>query len=185
MIKSSEISNPDITKKTKNWIEQMVIGLNLCPFAAKPYEADLISIEICGSTDETDWIHFFIDQCNQFINRPSTDISSIVIVYPLGMENFETYLDIYSTFEDMLHNSGLDEVVQLASFHPKYTFAGTKEEDVTNYTNRSPHPIVQLLRVDEVERAIEYYGDTSEIFTKNIAKMKELGIERVKTIIEG
>jgi hypothetical protein len=73
--------------------------------------------------------------------------------------------------------------LQVATFHPQFQFADTEPDDITNYTNRSPYPILHLLREDSIDRAVESFPDAAEIYEKNIETMKRLGAEGWKKLM--
>ena len=164
----------NIRLEITNWLKNYVIGLNLCPFAAHPFQKNLVEISATNSSDKKEIFDLFIESCRLLINSDSNSLSTILLAFPKGLNDFHNYLDYLHTFNEMLNETELDEHIQLASFHPEYQFDGTDKNDISNYTNRAPYPIIQLLRVAEVERAIENYGDTNKIYEENIKKMKTL-----------
>jgi len=179
----SENHNTKIISRAKQWVEQYVIGLNLCPFAAVPFKKDLVHIELCVGDGLKEWVEIFIRCTNELISIPSSDRSTTLILIKNGLDDFDQFLDVLATFENMLSDSQLDEYIQLASFHPDYHFQNTKKSDITNYTNRAPWPIVQLLRTEEVEKAIKAYGDTDEIYLNNMERMKKEGKQKLESML--
>ena len=175
----SEKDNTAIIDRVKKWVEEFVIALNLCPFASHPFQKNTIKYAINLTNKNEDWIHSFIKECNSLIESTSDEVSTSLLIFTSGMEDFLFFLDIVETFDQMLIDSNLHAHIQLAHFHPDYQFEATEADDVTNYTNRSPLPIIQLLRSEEIEMAISNY-ETEEIPIKNMEKMKELGIEEIK-----
>lgn len=173
----------NIIAKTKTWIEKWVIALDLCPFASHPFQRDLIRYTVVGYDDLERFLETFYKECMDLAQTDSSNLSTSVIILPQGVDDFLDYLDLYETCITVLRDTDLDQYIQLASFHPKYQFAETTEEDVTNYTNRSPYPLIHLLKVDEVERAVENY-DVDSIPENNINKMQDLGSEDISEILD-
>jgi hypothetical protein len=170
---------PNIIQQTKDWIEQFVIGYNLCPFAMKPFRDDRIRFVHFEEEDVAQLKEQFLVEALKLRDLPATEVETTLIICPNVSSNFETYLDLFEVMLDTLDEFELDEVIQLASFHPDYQFADTDYEAPENFTNRSPYPMIHLLRVDSVARAIETYPDTANIPVNNIARMQQIGSEEL------
>lgn len=165
----------------KRWLENIVIQLGLCPFAAKVFFENKILFHTINFED----IHTLsqsIDHSIQIILDDDSTYTTALIVITSGLASFEDYLRAYYTIEERLAKDQQDEHIQLASFHPHYQFEGSSPSDLSNYTNRSPYPIIHLLRTDLVEEAIKSYPDTHTIPTNNIHKMNELGMKKIKQL---
>ncbi len=108
-----------------------------------------------------------------------TEIETSLLIFPHYFLNFNDYLDFVALSEDLLSVSGYEGIYQLATFHPNYCFADVLPTDISNYTNRSPYPILHILRESSIEKAIDYYGDTSKIPDNNIATMHKLGLDKL------
>lgn len=175
--KAKQLGSDIYIEQTKRWIKEFVIDLNLCPFAKHPFQNELIRYKITEFSTTKNFVLFFLEELQVLIEAKSTTISTSLIIVPNGLEKFLHFLDVLETCQDVLDRSDLVEVIQLASFHPKYQFQGTDKDDVTNYTNRSPYPMIHLLRTIEVENAIESYGDIVEISDRNQALMKTMDIK--------
>lgn len=171
----------DSIKQTKEWLEKIVIGLPLCPFASKVYiENQILFLPVDFSTIQS-LIKVFEDSINTILDVHSHDTTALIIINS-GLDNFEDYLDVFYTLEEKLIEEKKDKNIQLASFHPGYQFDGTKISDVSNYTNRSPYPIIHLLRTDLVKEAIVMHPDIESVPAQNIFKMEELGVEGIKRL---
>lgn len=163
--------------KTRRWLENMVIGLGLCPFAGKAYMDKQVGFKAIGYTPEA--LTEALNEGIKWIMDPAEPISTQLIVISQGLESFHDYLDIYYGIEEELKESGLSEEIQLANFHPEYQFSGIEKDEVENYTNRSPYPVFHLLKVDDVAQAIDRHPDVDGIPQKNIETMKKLGLEGI------
>jgi hypothetical protein len=168
-------------KRTKDWLEKIVIDLGLCPFAAKVfYEKKILFVTTQFNTIQKSFD--VITNSADSILSIDNNFSTSLIIFETGLESFNDYLDLYYTLEDHISHSYLESHIQLASFHPRYQFDGTDVSDLGNYTNRSPYPIIHLLRTDDVTEAIKSYPNITEIPNQNIAKMTKLGYEGLKIL---
>ena len=166
--------------ETRRWIENVVVGLNLCPFA-KPVLANLC-IEIFNGQDLeslTDVLRSFLIR---FAAENEHDVPTAILVTPNALSNFEDYNDYLEVADQLIFNEELDGIIQIASFHPRYRFMGSREEDASNYSNRSPYPMFHLLREDHVSDAIEKFPNTLEIPERNVSLLREMGIDAVRNL---
>jgi hypothetical protein len=162
-------------QETTTWLTEIVIGLNLCPFAHKVYTQKKLSLEEMAYTDQA-----LLDNTNKIIEdllNPATTTTTTLLIISEGLEDFNLYLDTLYALEEALKGQGLHEEIQLASFHPLYTFEGIDSEALQNYTNRSPYPIIHFLKVEEMAEAIKAHPNTDHIPTENIKKLNKLGLE--------
>lgn len=167
-----------VVESTKNWIRDIVIGLNFCPFARQPFKEELILYKVDETTDTALALESFINTCQFLEDNP--EIETALLILPNGFSDFDEYLDLVDLSEKLLKAKGFEGVYQVASFHPKYLFAGSDENDPANYTNRSPYPMLHLLREDLLEIAIGKHANVDDIPNQNIAKAKSLGLEYFK-----
>jgi hypothetical protein len=167
-----------VIERTKNWIREIVIGLNFCPFARKPFKEELILYKVDGSSDKAAALESFISTCNYLEENPAMETA--LLIFPNGFSDFEEYLDLVDLSEKLLKAEGFEGVYQVASFHPDYLFAGSDENDPANYTNRSPFPMLHLLREDLLEIAIDKHANVDDIPNQNIAKAISLGLAYFK-----
>ncbi|WP_131782658.1 DUF1415 domain-containing protein [Legionella gresilensis] len=170
-----------IIQQTKNWITSFIIPLKLCPFAK--YVIDHNTIRFSVSLALTEQLAL-ADLRNEMINLESNKtIETTIVIFPVLFKDFLTYLDFTALAEKKLIKKQYAGIYQLATFHPNYYFADAESQDVTNYTNRSPYPMVHILREESIEQAIAFYGDTEEIPLNNIALLRKLGLEKVIKLI--
>jgi hypothetical protein len=167
-----------VIERTKNWIREIVIGLNFCPFTRKPFKEELILYKVDGSSDKAAALESFISTCNYLEENPAMETA--LLIFPNGFSDFEEYLDLVDLSEKLLKAEGFEGVYQVASFHPDYLFAGSDENDPANYTNRSPFPMLHLLREDLLEIAIDKHANVDDIPNQNIAKAISLGLAYFK-----
>lgn len=163
---------------TKKWVKNFVIDLNFCPFARRPFDADRIHY-ILEETSEPAKIVETIRTEMQLLLKTKQYETSLIIL-PNALSNFYDYLDFLEIANTLLLELALEGVFQIASFHPSYQFAGTQPEDVENYTNRSPYPMIHILRESSVSWAVAKHPNTDQIPDQNIARLQALGREAVK-----
>lgn len=159
---------------TRQWLEQVVIGFNLCPFARREFENGRIRFAVCGAENPEELLLAFATELERLEREPQ--IETTLLIFPNALRDFFDFLDLVDMAQGWVDEQGLEGVYQLASFHPRYQFDGTAPNEPANYTNRSPWPIIHLLREDSVEKAIAAYPDTGTIPQRNIALAKEKGL---------
>jgi hypothetical protein len=84
--------------------------------------------------------------------------------------------------EQAVGEAGLTGVIQLASFHPDYRFAGARADDPANFTNRSPYPMFHLIREDRLEAALASYRHPERIPERNVRRLRALGLEGIRAL---
>lgn len=157
---------------TRTWQQAAVLAHGLCPFAHGPAKRDAIHVQAAEAKSPESAAGEAILAAHALLDNEDTDTT--LVVFPFALDDFEDFLDVIDTCEAYLEERELDATLQIASFHPEYRFEGTKGDDATNYTNRSPLPILQWLRVDQVAEGIESYGETESIPERNMAHMLSL-----------
>ena len=172
-----------ITAQTKAWIVNVVIGCNFCPFASKVVQHDSILYRVEENANRKKVLETLAVTFSIMDGDTSTDTSFIIL--PRAFPQFNAYLQLVDTAEALLTRLGYDGIYQLASFHPHYVFAGSTGEDPANYTNRSPHPMLQILREEQVTKAIDSYPNTHEIPERNILFAQEKGLAYMKELKGG
>ncbi|MGO1767473.1 hypothetical protein CAP48_10180 [Advenella sp. S44] len=167
--------NSLIENRVRRWIEKAVIGLNLCPFAKSVYMKDQVRITICEAQNTQALTGALYDELRLLEATPAQQTDTTLLVIPNMFEQFSDFNDYLDIADAVLDELELVGEIQLASFHPLYQFADTEPDDVDNYTNRAPYPILHLLREDSLDKAAAQYPDASVIFERNIAVVRELG----------
>ena len=157
------------------WVESMVVGLNLCPFAAPELRNKTIRYAVSNAeTDEAACAEFL--QELEHIQRSEEEVlSTTLLSFTHCAVNFEDYLDLLDRCQHLLEKAGLDGVFQLASFHPQYCFQGVAEDHISNWTNRAPFPTIHIIREGQMSRVLAHYKHPEEIPERNIQLMEKLG----------
>ncbi len=172
-----------LLEQTTRWLEQVVIDLNLCPFARAPHAKGLVYIHACPAPTFEEAIDQILDQLDELLKLSSSERSTTLCVIPNALLDFDDFLDAIDTLEYILETSHADQLIQIAHFHPDYTFENTDPDDVSNYTNRSPAPIIHLIRAEEVADAITSTPRIHDIPENNINTLKDLGLTHMKNLL--
>jgi hypothetical protein len=165
-------------QQTRQWIQSIVIDLNLCPFAKREMDNNTVKIEVGSATTFKDGISEFMREIKYLNTNPT--IGTTLLLFPHFLNDFFDYLDFVDLATEAMAHAGYQDIYQLATFHPAYRFHGTNDNDVTNYTNRSPYPMLHILREDMLDGAIAYYGDTETIPENNMRLMQSLGLVEIR-----
>jgi len=175
-------ATPDqiIIRQTQAWVRKVVIGLNFCPFAAREVQRGSIHYEVVRSGD----MHACLDRVLQECRRldAHAEIETTLIILPEKFQTFEAFLDLLDAAQGWLYENKYEGVYQVASFHPDYRFSETDEDDPTNYTNRSPYPMLHLLREVSLEKALEHYPNPEEIPERNIETARQRGLAHMELL---
>ncbi|MCF7751438.1 DUF1415 domain-containing protein [Bacillus subtilis subsp. subtilis] len=167
----------DFIAETRTWLEQIVIGLNLCPFAKAVYVKDQVRFVLSDATTPEALVEELAEELLLLRDAPAEQIDTTLIVHPHVLTDFLEYNDFLDNADAAIEALDLQGILQVASFHPQYQFAGVAPDDVSNYTNRAPYPTLHLLREDSVERAVAAFPDPDVIVERNIETLDKLGVE--------
>ena len=170
------ITNSPALDQTRTWVEQAVIGLNLCPFAKAPQVKGLVRYVQSEATDPAVLLSDLMDELQRLFKSPADRLETTLLVHPLVFTDFADFNDFLGVAEDAVTDLGLEGVIQVASFHPDYRFEGTAADDITNATNRSPHPTLHLIREDSIDRAVAAFPEAETIYEANMATMERMGL---------
>ncbi len=168
---------------TKRWLERVVVGLNFCPFAKREMVQNTIRYVNSDSEDVSTLLKLLESEIAILAAQPA--VETTLIVLSSGYRDFLTYLDAVDAAQRLITRSGWEGEYQLASFHPQYCFAGANEDDPANYTNRSPYPMLHILREASLERAIERYPQPETIPQQNIDKATAMGLATLSNMLAG
>ncbi len=175
-----------IIESTRSWIASVVIELNLCPFAQRVVQADKIRYIVTASQDEAGLLKALADELEALASSPIALVETTLLIHPHVLADFLDYNDFLDTAERLITDRGLEGVIQLASFHPDYQFAGTDPDAVENYTNRSPYPMLHLLREESISAIADDPAELLAIPERNIATLRRIGtakmVEKLKAI---
>ncbi len=170
------MTNEQVLEQTRHWLEEAVIGLNLCPFAKAVYVKNQVRLVVSQARHADDLLEELDRELDLLMATPADEIDTTLLIHPTLFDDFLDFNDFLEVAEGVVDEHGLDGVIQLASFHPHYQFEGTGPDDMGNYTNRAPFAMLHLLREASVERAVEAFPEAEAIFAQNIATLEQLGI---------
>ncbi|WP_275270120.1 DUF1415 domain-containing protein [Limnobacter sp. P1] len=171
----------EIIDATRRWVEQVVVAFNLCPFAKRELVKDRVRFVVSKARDEAT----LLDELAHELALLNVDeaVETTLLIHPQVLQDFYHYNDFLEAADELLVDMNLEGVYQVASFHPDYQFGGTEPDDVENYTNRSPYPMLHLLREDSLSEAIDNYPEVDLIPERNIDCMNEQGLEKMQTLL--
>lgn len=167
--------------QTRKWINDVVVGCNFCPFAARAMNRNAVVYRVIDHEDVAVCLQALLDECIYLDEHAETETS--FLLFPDGFKDFLEYLDMVALAEELLEAEGFEGVYQVASFHPDYRFEGAPTADPANYTNRSPYPMLHLLREESIEKALQHYeGDPEEIPERNVGFARNKGLAYMKLL---
>ncbi|GHE20256.1 DUF1415 domain-containing protein [Halomonas urumqiensis] len=167
---------------SRRWVETFVVAHDVCPFAGRELARDTIRYVEVDAADLERALLEVINECRLLDSHPG--IETTLLVLTGGLEAFEDYLDALAIAEALLIDQGYEGIYQLASFHPDYCFADATSDDPANYTNRSPWPMLHLLREAGLEKALAHHPDPEGIPARNIERMRAFGDARLAATLD-
>lgn len=171
-----------IIRSTENWIREVVIGLRLCPFAARASDENTISFIIVEGDDTEAHLHRLAHHLTELDSDESIETS--LLLFPDSYEQFDHYLELLHLSDMLIDELGYRGHYQLASFHPAYIFDGQDKDDASNYTNRSPYPMLHILREASIEQAVVNYPNIDAVPDENIRKLRKLGSDSMQAYLD-
>lgn len=170
---------------TRRWIDKVVIGLNLCPFARAPQHQGLIRYVVSNALDHEALTRDLQSELQYLAEVPLSEVETTILIHPHVLQNFMDYNFFLQETDYVLKNMQLEGVIQIASMHPEYQFAGTDSEDAENFTNRSPYPLLHLIREESLDSALSSYKNPERIPERNIRIMEKYGTNKMQLILNG
>jgi hypothetical protein len=171
---------PEI-KATKQWIDEVIIGLNFCPFAKKEFTNNTIFYHSTDTEQLKSALIILLEQCT-YLND-TTEVETSLIIFSEGFRRFERYLDLVDAANVLLIDHGFEGIFQLATMHPEYCFADECFDSASNFTNRSPYPMLHIIRETSMERVLSVYKQPEKIPENNVALAKKYGFEYFEEIL--
>ena len=178
----SEKEIADVSRQVQQWLEEVVIGLNLCPFAAKPNRNKQIKIHVCEAANEEQLLEAIYQELRVLDETPVTELETTLVVAPNQLADFADYNQFLDLIDALIIQTGNEGTYQVASFHPDYCFFGTEPDDAENLTNRSPFPIFHLIREESMEKVLQHYPNPEEIPDRNIERVRNLTSQQIKKL---
>lgn len=166
-----------VVRDTRIWLERAVIGLNLCPFAKAVHVKEQVHYAVSGATQQHELLDEVAGELDALLALNPEVRETTLLIAPGMLADFVEFNDFLAQADRLLRRRGLEGVIQLASFHPAYQFAGTQADDITNCTNRSPYPTIHLLREASITRAVQAFPQPGAIYQANMRTLQALGTE--------
>lgn len=166
---------------TQIWLKKLVIGYNFCPFAKREQERDSIRYSVDHHIDLETCLLKVMLECLKL--DTDTSIETTLLIYTRAYQSFDDYLDFLAMAEALIDEQGYEGIYQIASFHPEYCFEGVSLDDPSNYTNRSPYPMLHLLREASIEQAINHHPDIESVPQRNIELARNLGLTKLQILL--
>ena len=173
----TESAAQDPIAATRQWLERAVIGLNLCPFAKAVHVKQQVRFVLSDASTPEALLEQLAEELLLLRDTPADEVDTTLLVHPDVLQDFLDYNDFLDNADAAVEALDLGGILQVASFHPDYQFAGTAPQDISNYTNRAPYPTLHLLREDSVSRAVAAFPEADSIVDRNIETLDRLGIE--------
>ena len=175
-------SKQHILQSVDAWLNEVVIGLNLCPFAKKPYVSKQIRTLIDESSSENALLETLYREFKHLEETNSQQLETTLIVIPNLLSDFYGYNQFLDEVDALIKNNNWLGIFQVASFHPQYQFAGTQPNDAENLTNKAPYPIIHLLREQSMEKALKRYPTPERIPEDNVNTVTRLSAEQIQQL---
>lgn len=170
---------------TRLWMERAVIGLNLCPFAKASHAKGLVRFVVSDAGDTRALAADLERELAALAEAAPDEVETTLLIHPFVLDDFLDYNDFLEIADGTVEAMGLEGEIQVASFHPRYQFADATPEDAANFTNRSPYPVLHLLREESVSRAVEAFPDSERIYERNVETLRRLGEHGFRAVLEG
>ncbi|MEZ5570584.1 MAG: DUF1415 domain-containing protein [Halioglobus sp.] len=164
----------------RRWLQEFVVGLNLCPFARPLLGAPNLRIAVSQECEPVELRNRFLQELDLLQRSSQQQIATTLLAFPYALQDFEDYLQFLDDAQDLLLQCGLEGIIQLASFHPQYRFAGEAPDAASHYSNRAPYPVIHLLREDMLSRVLEDFADPQRIPERNIETLTQIGVDELE-----
>jgi len=158
-----------VLERTRKWVADFIVGHNFCPFAGTPLQQNRVRFMLSEATDQESLMMDLWQEAAHLLDQEPAQLETSILVHPKVLTDFEDYLDFLGAAELLLEERDWDDELQIASFHPDYRFEGVEPEDNSHFTNRSPYPMLHLLRQDSVSWAVDTHPDIESIPERNVA----------------
>ncbi|MFL0807405.1 MAG: DUF1415 domain-containing protein [Oceanobacter sp.] len=166
---------------TREWVTRLVVGEGLCPFA-HPVLSGLM-IEVCDSTDLDQITRQFMTLLQQVAEADPAELPTALFVVPEVLQSFDEYWNWSLICEQLSAQMGYEGLLQLATFHPHYHFEGEEADDASHFTNRSPFPMLHIIREADIEAALASVPFPERIPERNQKHMRRLGTQGLLTLM--
>lgn len=179
---SAPAADAKVVADVARWLNEVVIGLNLCPFSGKPTRENRVRFFVSDATDDEMLLQDLQQEMELLDQKPASEIETTLVIVPQHLQDFFDYNQFLNWTNQLLKRNRWVGVYQLATFHPQYCFADAEPDDAENLTNRAPYPILHIIREASLEKALEYFADVEAIPEANKMRVKGLTVEEKKKL---
>jgi hypothetical protein len=179
---SAPAADAKVVADVARWLNEVVIGLNLCPFSGKPTRENRVHFFVSNATDDEMLLQDLQLQMELLDQKQVSEIETTLVIVPHHLQDFFDYNQFLNWTNQLLKRNRWVGVYQLATFHPQYCFAQAQPDDAENLTNRAPYPILHIIREASLEKALEYFADVEEIPEVNKARVENLTAEEKQNL---
>jgi uncharacterized protein len=169
-----------IERHIRSWLQDFVVGLNLCPFARPLLGAHNLRIAVCDESDTVAMRQAFLRELDLLQSTAEQEVATTLLAFPHALQDFQDYLHFVATAQQLLQEAGLEGLVQLASFHPHYQFAGEAVDAASQFSNRAPYPLIHLLREEMMSRVLADFAEPERIPVRNIEMLEGIGVDELE-----
>lgn len=178
-----DLEDREAADATRRWVSDFVIGLDLCPFARRPSEAGRVRYAVTDAPDADALLSALEAELRMLASAKRTEIETTLLIHPQALADFDDYNDFLPEADRLVRRLGLRGVIQVVGFHPAYRFADTAEDAAENWTNRSPHPMLHLLREESVSEVARDEAAMAAIPERNIERLRRLGVAGILAML--
>lgn len=174
-VEGPDLEDSAIIAAVRRWLEVAVIGLNLCPFARAPYVAQRVRFRVSHATDDEELLADLEEELRALHAVSPEQVETVLLIHPWALGDFLDFNEFLNAADGCVEQLGYEGELQVASFHPDYQFGDSEPDAIENFTNRSPFPILHLLREESISRVVDAVDDTDAIYERNVALLRKLG----------
>lgn len=175
-------SEPIVKAAIARWLNEVVIGLNLCPFAGKPAQENRVRLVVSAATDDEHLLQDLQREMELLDTKPASEIETTLLTIPNHLQDFFDYNQFLYWTDALIKRNGWKGIYQLATFHPDYCFADAEPDDAENLTNRAPYPVLHIIREASLEKALQYYDDVESVPENNKNTVENLTPTQIKQL---
>jgi uncharacterized protein len=168
-------SAQQVRDDTQRWLERMVIGLNLCPFAKPVVAQNRLRLVVSEAKNLDAFLDDLDAELDRLAQTQAQELETTLLVHAGLFPDFFVFNDFLNVVDEVIEEHGLVDDIEVVAFHPQLVFEGAEEHSTENLPNRSPYPMLHLLRTASLERAVPD-GDTTAIIERNRATVEALGV---------
>jgi len=177
------IPSADVIEQSRCWLEKLVIGEGLCPFARQPYEAGRVRFVVSSAENDEALLEDLLAELLYLQKTPLQEAETSLLILPYMLQDFLDYNDFLDLVDALLEQQQMEGEFQIATMHPDYQFVDTDFNDAQNYTNRSPYPLLHLIREESLTRVLQQFPNPEQIPERNIRHMQALGTATLQQLL--